>query len=56
VLSIDTAKEDIIISSNGCFTMKDEHVKSLKNMNISEEDKISGLWGKLFIEFTVEKK
>ena len=55
VFSIDTAKNDII-SSDGCFTMKDEHVRNLKNMNISEEDKISGLWGKLFIEFTVEKK
>ena len=53
VFSIDCTKTELV-SSGECFTMTDEEVRNLKNLNISNTDKLSGLWGKLFIEFSVE--
>ena len=55
VFPIDTIKSDIA-ASDGCMKMTDEQVKNLRKKNLSDEDEISGLWGKLFIEFSVLKE
>jgi len=55
VFSLDSHKEEIV-SDGGCFTMTEKEVLTFKNLNLSDEEKLSGLWGKLRVEFSIIKK
>jgi len=55
VFSIDCIKTDII-SSKGCLTMTEKHVRNLRNTNLQDGLEASGLWGQLAIEFSVKKQ